>query len=258
MAAAVELHDPLGMPPPTQSPPRTTQALLKTAREKSAKANNIDHRIDAIVSSAWSDAERQTEDWRELDITDERCRGLSAEARRPRGYLNGDLEYPLWDVEAVRGNGTIARLASTSGLEVQYSSQEAHDWSENGSCGFTASVQQLPKSLDGFGMCHHFTFDGQHCVSAGLGSEHANRCAGRMCSHWSCGVADARPKTGAWGCQSLLCDSGASRIRDLDLRHIFCGPPGGRCTATSCPFLAQSKPCPYGTTGAFGEGLFRL
>merc|ERR1712130_1046062 len=130
--------------------------------------------------------------------------------------------------------------------EVQYSAGEVRDWSQNGSCGFTVRVQRI-RPWHAQGMCHHFTWDGKHCVSTGFGSEHANRCAGRLCSAPACQVV-----TGYRG----LC-GGCAKPRDLDSEDVFCGPPGGVCSSDSCPFLAEGKPCPYGTS-ALGRGLFRL
>merc|ERR1719453_483784 len=45
-----------------------------------------------------------------------------------------------------------------------------------GRCGFCCRLR--PETPDGPWMCHHFTVDGEHCVTMGLGPEHANSCAG--------------------------------------------------------------------------------
>merc|ERR1719424_207251 len=58
---------------------------------------------------------------------------------------------------------------------------------QNGSCGFSVVMPHSPSAASGpstaqnRGMCHHYTWDGKHCVTAGLGLEHANRCAGCLC-----------------------------------------------------------------------------
>merc|ERR1712046_564337 len=54
---------------------------------------------------------------------------------------------------------------------------------QSGSCGFSVVIPHLPgHPSQNFGMCHHFTWDGKHCVRSGLSSEHANRCAGCLCT----------------------------------------------------------------------------
>lgn len=112
---------------------------------------------------------------------------------------------------------------------------------QEGSCGFTVLVRRtaLTGTLEEIGMCHHFTWDGQHCTTAGLGPEHANRCAGRLCV---CGgVADLQL------CKVVSAPQTCSSSSDNDLLEVVCGPPGGTCTVETCPFLAERTYCPYGT-----------
>lgn len=67
-------------------------------------------------------------------------------------------------------------------------------------------------------MCHHFTKDSKHCVTAGLGPEHANKCKGVL-----------------YGSK-------------LSPSSLYCAEATGGhspCNARKCPWVAAGKPCPY-------------
>lgn len=129
---------------------------------------------------------------------------------------------------------------------------DVYDTGQDGSCGFTVIVHRSPysRAVQDFGMCHHFTWDGKHCVGTGLGSEHGNRCAGRLCIVG--GIADLQicKAVGSTAC---------SKFGDVDLVEAACGRSvGGVCSTESCPFLAEGIPCPYGTSLLGKDGLFHL
>lgn len=126
------------------------------------------------------------------------------------------------------------------------------DLGETGSCGFSVL---LPRSLvfppgagaaQCIGMCHHFTWDGRHCVAAGLGSEHANRCAGSLC------ISGAVPDSQV--CRVVGAHAPTSCAKsDSENIEVVCGPPNSRrrgkvvslCSVDSCPFLYEGKVCPF-------------
>mmetsp|Transcript_106632 Transcript_106632/g.200918 ORF Transcript_106632/g.200918 Transcript_106632/m.200918 type:complete len:463 (-) Transcript_106632:90-1478(-) len=134
--------------------------------------------------------------------------------------------------------------------------------SQGGSCGFTVTIRRTQVAAAGrdLGMCHHFTWDGKHCVASALGSEHANRCAGRL---YVCGaVADLQMCKTPLRCASCntqkaseagSAGSGAcsSKIGDNEFVEVVCGPPARRGPASSCcnemvcPFMKESGRCPY-------------
>lgn len=86
-------------------------------------------------------------------------------------------------------------------------------------------------------MCHHFTRDGQHCVSRGLSVEHANRCAGALRGP----LLDASPVCPMLGARQP--PSGGM----VELGR--CGRPEKvMCLPETCPFLAGGFQCPYEAT----------
>lgn len=145
---------------------------------------------------------------------------------------------------------------------------DARDVAQSGGCGFTVVLRRPPpgpgaapgsgppQGTGAIGMCHHFTWDGKHCASAGLPSEHANRCAGHL--YMVSSVADTQL------CRAVGMQRACSKV-DTDLVEVACGPPrGGRglaasrlalpaslregprgCCRRTCPFLAEASACPY-------------
>lgn len=132
--------------------------------------------------------------------------------------------------------------------------------SQGGSCGFTVTIRRSQVTAAGrdLGMCHHFTWDGKHCVASGLGSEHANRCAGRL---YVCGaVADLQMCKTPLRCASCNTQAGnagsgnlasCSKLGDNELVEVVCGPPARRgptsgcCNEMLCPFIKERVKCPY-------------
>lgn len=131
-----------------------------------------------------------------------------------------------------------------------------------GSCGFTVTIRRTQVMADGrdLGMCHHYTWDGKHCVGAGLRSEHANRCAGRL--YFGGAVADLHLCKTPLRCtcsasrtaEAVGAPQACSKLGDNDLIEVVCGPPARRghagraissCTEIACPFLAEGTCCPY-------------
>merc|ERR1712193_305572 len=87
-----------------------------------------------------------------------------------------------------RANSTAMDEAPMEGfddtIDVKSSEvDEPFEIGQSGSCGFSVVIPRLPgHPSQNFGMCHHYTWDGKHCVRSGLSSEHANRCAGCLCA----------------------------------------------------------------------------
>jgi len=155
---------------------------------------------------------------------------------------------------------------------------DMRDWIQHGSCGFSVTLHEgsVAGPFLGDMMCHHFTWDGLHCVRSQLGSEHANRCSGRLCAHASTRDADnmrlcyractnssggSRPssfcacynhtRSGPLCASSLSC----AEAREPGVVELTCGPTTrSRCRADECPFVAESGTCPYGVAVA----IFKL
>eukprot|EP00928_Gymnodinium_smaydae_P054759 TRINITY_DN38487_c0_g1_i1.p1 TRINITY_DN38487_c0_g1~~TRINITY_DN38487_c0_g1_i1.p1 ORF type:complete len:434 (+),score=77.57 TRINITY_DN38487_c0_g1_i1:181-1482(+) len=117
-----------------------------------------------------------------------------------------------------------------------------------GRCGFV--VRLKPGTPDGPWLCHHFSVDGTHCVSGGLGMQHANRCAGVL--HPINEESTPAEKMFSMGLPSPRRCMGLRRPGG-DLRGgpviVRCGRPltVPTCTSDTCPFLAQGMCCPYAT-----------
>lgn len=136
---------------------------------------------------------------------------------------------------------------------------DALDHTFGGSCGFTVAVgKQRPSAGAGRGppkagqrlafahpgMCHHYTWDGLHCVRSGLGSEHANRCSGQL-----------RVVGGAVHqhiCEAVGMPGVCSKVGDDLLEAVCCAPALIRavCTPECCPFLAEGGVCPFDFVGS--------
>lgn len=128
---------------------------------------------------------------------------------------------------------------------------EVLEFSQNGNCGFTVVMPRTPLMPRGaaahnFGMCHHYTWDGHHCVSAGLGSEHGNRCSGCL------RTVGAAPDLQICKAVGAHAPTSCAKV-DSEHVEIVCAPPRrgkrGRpissCSVDSCPFLAEGSRCPY-------------
>lgn len=134
--------------------------------------------------------------------------------------------------------------------------EETLDCAYGGNCGFTVAVGPASPASAGKGppaarrlahpgMCHHYTWDGLHCVRSGLGSEHANRCHGQMCA---AGVAFGPQVCQTVGISGICHTTGAGG----DLVEAVCSPPAlarAACTPECCPFLAEGRSCPYDILG---------
>lgn len=95
--------------------------------------------------------------------------------------------------------------------------QKSRDAFNNGVYG-TVNVWTLSYSVTTC-YCHHFTEDLRHCVSFGLGPEHAHKCKGVL-----------------YG--SLMSMGGS----------LYCAEGRGGhspCNAQKCPYVAAGRPCPY-------------
>jgi len=106
-----------------------------------------------------------------------------------------------------------------------------------GRCGFVTRLRF--ETPDGPWMCHHFTVDGEHCVSLGLGPEHANSCAGvcRMIETET--FEDLADPPRCMGLRKPLDGPGAPTL-------IKCGLASGPCcTPSNCPFLSKGRMCPF-------------
>merc|ERR1712167_537225 len=66
--------------------------------------------------------------------------------------------------------------------------------------------------------CHHFTEEGEHCVTANLPAEAAKKCKGVMFGS-------------VWSPTKLTCGKAQKG-------HTV-------CTADRCPYVRDGKPCPY-------------
>merc|ERR1712176_197155 len=99
----------------------------------------------------------------------------------------------------------------------------------------------IPAAND-LGMCHHFTWDGLHCVTHGLTSEHANRCAGRLCISGS--AMNCKGVGGAFNKSCNRCKTNSAEVFE-----VSCDAPAqglGTCHAETCPFVFEGGKCPYG------------
>lgn len=147
---------------------------------------------------------------------------------------------------------------------------DPEDFALAGNCGFTVVVGQPvflasananagqplvgPRLASAHpGMCHHYTWDGQHCVTSGLGSEHANRCAGQL------SVVGAAVDTQI--CRTVGMPA-CSKVGSADSQEAVCGAPAvvrGVCTPEVCPFLAEGRKCPfYGNACSNGSLVYHL
>jgi len=154
---------------------------------------------------------------------------------------------------------------------------DVRDEAQKGHCGFSvalAPAQVLARENAGsvandehvaaachivggdLGMCHHFTWDGKHCVTSGFRAEHANRCAGRLCKSHSVS-------------ETQICRAGVDVVGvaacgskpNTDEVEAVCGPPTtppGICRTDTCPFVAEGSKCPYGGNKRFSGAVFRL
>jgi len=160
------------------------------------------------------------------------------------------------------GQGNSAAMSESmmnGNIQVRLSDADADrpEIGQNSSCGFTVVMPCAPafpsrpavgqkEPSRNLGMCHHYTWDGKHCVSAGLSGEHANKCAG--CLH-SAGALPNGKLCRVVGAHALTT---CSKI-DVDHFEAACGPPAAdkqgqqisSCTVDACPFLARGQPCPY-------------
>lgn len=170
-----------------------------------------------------------------------------------RREATGLLNVPVIK-QSMIGNAHAAALSeqlSALGVEVWSHDppapevSEVVDFGQGGGCGFTVVVRNLTgnagkrRGIACCQMCHHFTWDGKHCVTSGLRSEHANRCAGRLCTVGS--VADATV------CRGVVGQRSCAKAADPDLLEMACGPPQGpsACCMATCPFIAEGLICPY-------------
>lgn len=150
------------------------------------------------------------------------------------------------------GNANAAALSESGApsnveiwlAEASLTDADIKDDIQEGSCGFTVAIpKDAPQTgPPSYSMCHHYTWDGKHCVTAGIKSEHANRCAGQLCIVG--GIADQHlcKNVGVQPC---------AKISDGSHVEAVCGPPAWTvvCRVDNCPFLAEGLRCPYG--GAF-------
>lgn len=154
-----------------------------------------------------------------------------------------------------------------------------YDVAQGGGCGFTVVLRRPQKdvgTLDAcsscsasrrasIGMCHHFTWDGKHCVSSRLSSEHANRCVGHLY------VVGAAAESQL--CRTVGLQRACSRQGDLGFVETACGPPQtchvaysrrGRsqrpaplvCCRDTCPFIGEGAMCPYTLEHPAGSDSF--
>lgn len=140
--------------------------------------------------------------------------------------------------------------------EEENAQDDMRDWIQHGSCGFSVTLHEgsLAGPFSGDMMCHHFTWDGLHCVRSQLGSEHANRCSGRLCVHASTRDADktrlchrdCSNASGPLSCASSLSCAEAREPGVVELTCTCSHPFRSRCRADECPFVAETGSCPYG------------
>lgn len=118
---------------------------------------------------------------------------------------------------------------------------------QDGECSFSVLIRRPVSRVPGhngalvfdYGMCHHYTRDGQHCVTAGLGVEHANRCRGRL-------IPDSSGFVELATCGNVNCGEDGATGAACEVR---CGPPsGGICSASTCPYILAQGVCPFGTS----------
>jgi hypothetical protein len=106
-----------------------------------------------------------------------------------------------------------------------------------GRCGFVSRLR--PETPEGPWMCHHFTVDGEHCVMAGLGPEHANSCAGACRMLEAEAFQDLADPPRCMGLRKPVDRPGRPTL-------IKCGLPSRPCCSVdTCPFLANGRPCPF-------------
>jgi len=115
----------------------------------------------------------------------------------------------------------------------------------HGRCGFV--VRLRPDAPSGPWMCHHFTLDGTHCVSYGLGKQHANRCAGVLhpINAEAHNLDDPRPSRRCMGLRKPGDGNGYPLL-------VRCGKAATApaCRPDSCPYIAQNLLCPYAARAA--------
>lgn len=192
------------------------------------------------------------------ELRDTTC--TEASVIRPRKYHSqnsrqGQSDAPLkvHFVKMSLGQANMAAMSEASNAPGLIESRmsdgdgEANEGRQLGSCGFNVTMQRsglLAGSSHQFvGMCHHFTWDGKHCVAAGLGSEHANRCAGHL--HIGGTVPNAEL------CKVIGTQTATCAKMDNGLMEVVCVTPSRKtrlvlaCSESTCPFLAEGKSCPF-------------
>lgn len=154
------------------------------------------------------------------------------------------------------GQGNTAAISEAAHAPLEFTARlsegdgEVQEENQRGSCGFNVTMKRSPvlsKSAGQLvGMCHHFTWDGHHCVTAGFGSEHANRCAGHL--H----IVGAVPDTEL--CRSIGTHSAKCAKMSSEDVEVVCVAPArkrGRlitaCNEHTCPYLGEGKNCPFST-----------
>merc|ERR1711881_783907 len=118
--------------------------------------------------------------------------------------------------------GKIHHLEAPAAFHPTSEDGDTRDACQGGSCGFSVALYRPNGNvcIPCLGMCHHYTWDGQHCATAGLSSEHANRCAGSLCETGN--MSDVNVcKTGL----QVACSAGAVGDTDGTLREVVCSMP---------------------------------
>jgi len=105
-----------------------------------------------------------------------------------------------------------------------------------GRCGFITRLRH--DTPEGPWMCHHFTVNGEHCVRAGLGPEHANSCAG-VCLTMAPTFQDFTDPPRCMGLRKPLDGPGAPTLIKCSPACVPC------CTPSSCAFLSKGRICPF-------------